>query len=220
MCWIWSLREAITPSRRWRTSARSRRASIGELSLRGAVVADVTLERPIVYVDRTQVRREVRDEVPLRKRGWQDAVRAMIPLEINEVHVRDGDVTYLDDFAFEPLRLTGIQARAANIRNIDSRDREYPSELSIEARVFEKGRLAVRGSADFLARPVPGVSLAVELEGSHWTTSSRSCNATTSLCARACWRSPASSRWDAPPHAPTARARARRASRATTCARR
>lgn len=133
--------------------------------VRGAVVADVTLDRPIVYVDRTQVRREVRDEIPLGKRGWQDAVRAMIPLEINEVHVRDGEATYLDDFAFEPLRLTGIQARAANIRNIDSRDREYPSELSVEARVFEKGRLAVRGRADFLARPVPGVSAAVELEG-------------------------------------------------------
>ena len=132
---------------------------------RGALVADVDLERPIVYVDRRQAQREARDEIPVHERGWQDALRALVPLEINRIRVSDGEATYLDDGPFEPLRLTEIHGEAANIRNIASRDREYPSELSLDARVFEHGRLRVQGHADFLAEPLAGVRADVELEG-------------------------------------------------------
>jgi hypothetical protein len=137
----------------------------GRALARGALVADVDLERPIVYVDRRQAQREARDEIPVHERGWQDALRALVPLEINRIRVRNGEATYLDDGPFEPLRLTEIQGEAANIRNIASRDREYPSKLSLEARVFEDGRLRVRGYADFLAEPLAGVRAEVELDG-------------------------------------------------------
>lgn len=133
--------------------------------LHGAVVADISLHRPIVYVDRTQVEREMQDEITLEERGWQEAVEAVSPIEINQVRVTDGEATYVDEGPFPPLRLTGIQARAANIRNIRSADREYPSGLSLDARVFEAGWLEVRGHADFLARPAPGISATVELAG-------------------------------------------------------
>lgn len=133
--------------------------------LRGALVADVTLDRPIVYVDRRQARREARDETPLHERGWQDALEAMVPLEIDLFRVTGGEATYVDEGPFEPLRLTGIEVEAANIRNIASRDREYPSRLALDARVFEAGRLELRGHADFLAKPQPGIQAEIELEG-------------------------------------------------------
>jgi hypothetical protein len=148
-------------------------AQLGELAARvdwralarGALVADVDLARPIVYVDRRQARREARDETPLHERGWQDALRALVPLEINRVRVSDGEATYLDDGPFEPLRLTEIHGEAANIRNIASRERAYPSELSLTARVFDDGQLRLQGHADFLAEPHAGVRADVELEG-------------------------------------------------------
>jgi hypothetical protein len=148
-------------------------AQIGELTadvewralLRGALVADVTLDRPILYVDRRQARREARDGIPLHERGWQHALQAMIPLEINHLQLVDGQATYVDEGPFEPLRLTRIRGEAVDIRNVASRAREYPSELWLQARVFEAGRLELRGRADFLARPSPGVLAEVELEG-------------------------------------------------------
>jgi Domain of Unknown Function (DUF748) len=132
--------------------------------LRGAVVLDVTVERPALYIDRVRAQREARDEVPLVDKGWQDAVQAVTPLKINEVRVHDGAATYVEEGA-EPLRLTGIRARASNIRNIHSRDREYPSDFTLDATVFETGALQLRGHADFLAKPLPGVSGEVTLEG-------------------------------------------------------
>jgi hypothetical protein len=133
--------------------------------LHGTLVADVRFERPIVYVDRRQAEREVRDETPVHERGWQDALQAMVPLEINGLRVVDGEVTYVDDDdRFEPLRIHDIQGEAANIRNVVSEDRTYPSELSLDAQVFDEGRLRVRGRADFLAKPQAGVRAKVELE--------------------------------------------------------
>jgi hypothetical protein len=148
-------------------------AQIGELAadvewgalLRGALVADVTLDRPILYVDRRQARREAQDGIPVHERGWQDALQAMVPLEINHLQLIDGEATYVDEGPFEPLRLTQIRGEAVDIRNVASREHEHPSELWLEAHVFETGRLQLRGRADFLARPSPGVLAEVELDG-------------------------------------------------------
>ncbi len=47
--------------------------------LRGALVADFALERPAVHVNLAHLRREAEDEVPVERRGWQEAVKAMYP---------------------------------------------------------------------------------------------------------------------------------------------
>ena len=51
--------------------------------LSGQVVADVKVERPAVHLNLTQLRHEARDEVPVQERGWQEAVQAALPLQIN-----------------------------------------------------------------------------------------------------------------------------------------
>ncbi|HET9491355.1 MAG TPA: DUF748 domain-containing protein [Methylomirabilota bacterium] len=132
--------------------------------LRGAVVADFEMEQPALHVDLTHIRREARDERPIDERGWQQALQAMYPLEINEFRIRDGQLTYVDQGPGEPLRLTAIDARATNIRNIRSPERVYPSELRLQAVVFDRGRLSLEGHADFLADPHPGVLAMVRLD--------------------------------------------------------
>lgn len=147
-------------------------ASIGRLAatlqwralLRLRLVADFELERPAVHVDRRQVVAEARDEVDVDERGWQDALEAIHPLRINEIRVIDGSLTYVDEGPFPPLRLTRLAAAARNIRKVHSGDREYPSDLWAEAVVFDRGRLAVEGRADFLARPHAAVRASVAVE--------------------------------------------------------
>jgi hypothetical protein len=98
------------------------------------------------------------------KRGWQDALEAMYPLKINQFRLHRGEVTYEDQGPFKPLKLTGIDAVATNIRNVRSRDRVYPSEIRLKLTVFDTGRLSLDGRADFMAAPHPGVLAVVELE--------------------------------------------------------
>jgi hypothetical protein len=133
--------------------------------LRGRLVANFSLAQPAVYVNLQQLRAEATDPTPVKDHGWQEAFEAIYPLKINEVQVTDGQVTYVDDGPFAPLELSRLTLTARNIRNIRSRDRTYPSDVHLDAVVFEKGRIALDGHADFLAEPIPGVQGDVKLEG-------------------------------------------------------
>jgi hypothetical protein len=132
--------------------------------LSGRVVADIEFDRPVVHIDRRHVTTEARDPVPATERGWQDALQALYPFKINLFRVFGGAATYVDDDRARPLELTDIEFRADNIRNIRSPERTYPSELDLDATVFETGRLRLVGHADFLAKPHAGVQGDLELE--------------------------------------------------------
>lgn len=132
------------------------------------VVANFELDRPELYVNRAHLEKEAKDEVPIEKRGWQHALSAIYPLKINEFKIVDGKITYVDvegDRVFgRPLVLSGVNARAANIRNIISADNVYPSDVRVEAAVFDRGRFELDGKADFLAVPHPGIDAKLALE--------------------------------------------------------
>ncbi|MCC2640385.1 MAG: uncharacterized protein K0S45_798 [Nitrospira sp.] len=129
----------------------------------GNVVSDHQIERPVVHFTRTQAAVEARDKRDLKERGWQQAVLELYPLEINALEISDGDVTYSDSPDSKPLRLQALQFHAENIRNIESDDHVYPSNIKLDVRVFDAGRLTVVGKADFLAEPHLGVNADVTL---------------------------------------------------------
>lgn len=128
------------------------------------LVADFLLDRPVIYCNLTQLRQEVADPTPVKDRGWQQAIEEIYPLKINSFRVRDGEVTYVDADPKRPLHVTQLQLRANNIRNIHSKDRDYPSPLHAEAVVFGSGHAQIDGHADFLAEPYPGIHVLVNLE--------------------------------------------------------
>src|SRR5262245_52048655 len=130
--------------------------------LSGRLVGDVELERPTVYLNLPQARKEIADPTPVKERGWQDALEAIYPLKINHFEIRDGDITYIDDGPFKPLHVRKLNIVATNIRNRKS-DRPYPSDVRFAAHVFESGRLSADGQADFLAEPNPTFRGDVEL---------------------------------------------------------
>ncbi len=131
--------------------------------IRGRLVADFALVRPTLYVNRGHLEAEKKDDVAVTDRGWQDALQAIYPLKINNFTVEDGDITYVEEGQSEPLRVSNLQARAQDIRNVRSEPGDYPSPLRVEATVFDRGRLTVQGHADFLAEPHAGIKGHVEL---------------------------------------------------------
>lgn len=132
--------------------------------LLGRVVSDVLLASPRLHVDLAQLREERDDEVDLDDRGWQDALLAAYPLLVNRLEVHDGALAYSHDEGARPLELSAVELTAENIRNVESPERVYPSRIRAAGRVFDSGRLAVRGHADFLAEPHAGVRAAVRIE--------------------------------------------------------
>ena len=133
--------------------------------IHGDVVADFVLDGPEIYVDRTHLVSEAKDPTPVDEHGWQEALQAMYPLEINQFRVREGSLTYVDSGQAKPLRLTAIELVARNIRNVKSDPDDFPSPITLSAVVFDTGKLALDGSADFLRVPHAGVKGKAELAG-------------------------------------------------------
>lgn len=121
--------------------------------LRGRVVAKFDFNEPVLYVDRTHFEREAKDPTPVKDHGWQEALEAVYPFKMNFFRVRNATVTYVDRGGTRPLELKGLTIEARNVRNVHSRDREYPSTVHVETSVFDEGRAVLDGNADFMAAP-------------------------------------------------------------------
>ncbi len=131
--------------------------------LHGKLVADFRIDNPTLHLDEKQGEHEVKDPTPVKQRGWQEAFEQIYPLKINEIKVVEGDMTYAPGKPFKPLHMTHVNLIAGNIRNVHSRDREYPSDLHVDAFVFDRGTLRIDGHADFLAEPYAGLQTDVAL---------------------------------------------------------
>jgi hypothetical protein len=123
--------------------------------LHGRVVGDMLIDRPKVYMNLAQARKEIADPTPVKERGWQEALEAIYPLKVNEFRINKAEITYQDQGPFKPLHLRNFNFLATNIRNVKSKDRVYPSEFQLETAAFDSGHVRIDGGADFLAEPNP-----------------------------------------------------------------
>ena len=132
--------------------------------LTGRLVAEFRLDRPEVHVNLKQLSHEAASKVPLKEQGWQQAVEAIYPLKINVLTIHDGAITYIDKDPKRPLRLSHLNLKAGNIRNVRLPDKVYPSSFHLETAIFETGRGIIDGKANFLAEPYPGINARVTLD--------------------------------------------------------
>jgi hypothetical protein len=135
-----------------------------EALLSGRLVSDHMIDRPVIHFTRPQAAQGVED-APVQKESWQEALFALYPLHINELSIKDGDVTYRENASSNPVQLTNIQVRAENIRNVRSKPLQYPSRVQLEGVLSGGGRITVDGHADFLAEPSMGIDADIALEG-------------------------------------------------------
>ena len=128
------------------------------------VVADVLLSHPKVHIDQTQLVAEKKDRVPLRQKGWQDALEAAYPFKINRFTIDDGDVVYIQDAVNPPLHLANLNFTTDNIRNIHAPENVYPSRFHANLVIFGTGRATIDGHANFLEEPFPGARAQYTIE--------------------------------------------------------
>ncbi len=120
------------------------------------VVADVLLSHPKLHIDETQFVAEKKSSVPLRQKGWQDALEAAYPFKINRFTIYEGDVVYIQDRVNKPLHLANLNFVADNIRNIHAPENDYPSRFHATVVIFDTGHATIDGHANFLEEPFPG----------------------------------------------------------------
>ena len=132
--------------------------------LHGSLVSDHRIERPIMRITRTQAKAEAGDDTPLEDRGWQDAVLAVYPFKVDVLTISNADISYRDSPRSKPLHLDHLNVQADNIRNVQFRDRTYPSHLHLDGRAFDSGRITMDGSANFLSEPHLGLNVEAILE--------------------------------------------------------
>jgi hypothetical protein len=129
----------------------------------GRLVADWQLEEPRIHVNLEQLREENKDEVPVQKRGWQEAIKKIYPLRINLLQIHNGSFTYIEDAQDRPIELRAVMLEARNIQNVQSPQDSYPSSVYMTADIFSRGRGEIGGRADFLADPFPAVDVEFSL---------------------------------------------------------
>lgn len=132
--------------------------------LSGKLVAEMRLEEPKLHVNLQQLRSEKVSKVPLKEKGWQQAVEAIYPLKVNLLKVNDATITYIDQDPKRPLELSHLNLQASNIRNIHLPDKVYPSSFHLDTDIFGTGHGAIDGKANLLAEPMPGVKAGIKLE--------------------------------------------------------
>lgn len=128
--------------------------------LKANIVGDHVIKRPTVYVTRPQAKSELADP---RKSYWQDRVRKIFPVRINELKIEDAEVTYFDHPKAQPLKLSHVQAELGDISN-RAPEEDYPSTIRLDAQVFKAGRVALDGRANFLAKPLLALNVDFKLE--------------------------------------------------------
>lgn len=131
--------------------------------LSGKLVAEMRLDDPKVHVNLQQLKSEAASKVPMKEKGWQQAVEAIYPLKINLLKINDATITYIDQDSKHPLKLTHLNLEASNIRNIHLPDKVYPSSFNLETDIFGSGHGTVDGKANFLAEPTPAVKADIKL---------------------------------------------------------
>ena len=133
--------------------------------LRLKVAGNLTIVRPALHIDLTQIETEVSSHVSLKERGWQSAVEAIFPFKLDRVKVQDGSVLYLSGgTASKPIQLTKVFMVAQNVRNIAVSKSTFPSPVTLQGVLFDSGKVWFKGAADFLREPYVAAQGEVRLE--------------------------------------------------------
>ena len=133
--------------------------------LRLKIAGDLTIVRPALHIDLSQIQEEVTSHVSLKERGWQRAVEAIFPFKLDRVEIQDGSLLYLSGgTAAKPIQLTRVSMVAQNVRNKAVSTRTYPSPVTLEGTLFDEGKVRFKGAADFLREPYAAAQGEIRLE--------------------------------------------------------
>lgn len=119
--------------------------------LRGAIVARVAFEQPVLnFVDG----RGSDDSLTGAGVDWRQQLEDLVPIRIDEVQLRDGEVVF-NNFVSDPpvdLRATAVNADIENLTNVRDEDGQRVAQMSGTAHLFDSADLEAEASFDPFGR--------------------------------------------------------------------
>ncbi len=97
--------------------------------------------------------------------GFGAFVTSLAPFDINRLEVHSGRVAYLDYSASPDVNLfiTDINGTITNLRNVEDKAGQLPSQMNVTGTSIGQGRLNIAGDVNIL-RDVPDFDVEVKLE--------------------------------------------------------
>ena len=126
----------------------------------GRIVSRIILERPTVNFAVKESERQTGTDV-----DWTKPIRDLMPIDINLVTIRDGQVTY-QDFSSSPkvdIYIRKLNGEVRNLRNVENPSDPLPSHLKINGSSIGNGSLRLEGRLNIL-KNVPDMDLRLQLE--------------------------------------------------------
>jgi uncharacterized protein involved in outer membrane biogenesis len=130
--------------------------------LRGRVVARIHAEKPTLNFAVNKAGTQIQTGKGV---SWTDAIKKLVPIDINQVTVQEGRLFYRD-FSTEPqvsLFISHLNGKVTNVRNIEEPDAALPSTIDITGDSIGKGHLKLAGNMNLL-KDTPDMAIDASLE--------------------------------------------------------
>ncbi|CAL65036.1 DUF748 domain-containing protein [Christiangramia forsetii] len=132
----------------------------------GAIVAEITMNSPeVIYVLEDQ--KTTSNEEAASVDDWTNALKDIVPLEINHFEVYNGKIALVGLMA-EPnidLQINELNLSAKNLRNVIERQRVLPSPINATGVSFGGGNVKLDGNMN-LFQEIPDMDISLSLEKS------------------------------------------------------
>lgn len=120
--------------------------------LRGRIVSNIELDQPvIVFATAKSGTTQTGTGVP-----WQKKINDLMPIDINVVTLRNGQVHYKDFSASKKVDLDihQLNGEMRNLRNVYEKNEKLPATIAVTGISIGKGKLDLKGKLNALADPV------------------------------------------------------------------
>ena len=132
----------------------------------GAIVAEITMNSPeVIYVLEDQ--KTTSNEEAASVDDWTNALKDIVPLEINHFEVYNGKIALVGLMA-EPnidLQINELNLSAKNLRNVIEKQRVLPSPINATGVSFGGGNVKLDGNMN-LFQEIPDMDISFSLENS------------------------------------------------------
>ena len=135
--------------------------------LHGKIVSEIEMTQPtVIYVFEDQQL----DSSEAKTEDWSKALTDLVPIDINNLTVKNGTVAFVQLTA-EPsidLHLKQVNLSATNLRNVVEKVRTLPSEIHATAISIGNGNVNLNGNLN-LVKEIPDMHLSLSLENANVT---------------------------------------------------
>ena len=129
--------------------------------LDGAIVGEIVLEEPELNFAASADEGVQTGE----ENDWTETITDLLPLQINRFEIKNGKISYLDEYAEPPVNLyfNGLNALATNLSNATHSDENLPSHITAQSTSIGDGKFNAEMDINIL-KELPDFDMNISLE--------------------------------------------------------